>query len=77
MSGDKKVMVYEYIHCPFCGDGSITQSTESFNYKAGFWGGIFMNALGILLFGFLCRKRTECHCCNCGSSFSYYDEEVV
>ena len=77
MSEARKVMVYEYVHCPFCGDTDITLSTETFNFKAGFWGGFFMHAIGALIFGFLCRKRTECHCNNCGSRFSYYDEETA
>lgn len=71
----RKVMVYEYVHCPFCGDTYITLKTESFNYKAGFWGAIFLNVFGILFFGFLCRKRTECYCHNCGSRFTYYENE--
>lgn len=58
------VMVYEYIHCPFCGDTHITLTKESFNYKAGFWGAVFMHAFGAIFFGLLCRKRTECHCHN-------------
>lgn len=77
MSEARKVMVYEYVHCPFCGETDITLETESFNYKAGFWGGFFLHWVGGLLFGLLCRKRTECHCHNCGSIFSYYDNEVV
>lgn len=71
------VLVYEDIHCPFCGDTHITLTTETFNFKAGFWGAVFLHGLGALLFGFLCRKRTECHCHNCGSWFSYYEEEVA
>ena len=31
MSEARKVMVYEYVHCPFCGDTDITLSTETFN----------------------------------------------
>ncbi len=77
MSEARKIMVYEYPHCPFCGDTHITLTTESFNYKAGFWGGFFLHWVGGLLFGLLCRKRTECYCHNCGSIFSYYDNEVV
>lgn len=73
----EKVMVYEHIHCPFCGDTHITLTTESFNYKAGFWGAVFLHAFGALIFGFLCRKRTECHCHHCGSWLSYYEEEVA
>lgn len=75
MSDTQRVMVYEYVHCPFCGETDITLTTETFNYKAGFWGGFFLHWLGGLLFGFLCRKRTECFCHNCGSRFSYYEEE--
>ena len=71
----RKVQVYDYVHCPFCGEAEITLSEESFNYKAGFWGGIFLHLLGALLFGLLCRKRIICHCHNCGSKFSYYEEE--
>lgn len=77
MSEARKVMAYEYVHCPFCGSTDITETKEGYNYKAGFWGLIFLNAFGLLLFGFLCRKRTICHCNECGSRFSYYDEEVV
>jgi len=77
MSEARKIMVYEYTHCPFCGSTDITHTKETYNYKAGFWGLIFLNALGMFLFGFLCRKRTICHCHECGSLFSYYDEEVV
>ena len=64
--------MYEDLHCPFCGSIDIYTSTETFNYKAGFWGGFFMHAFGALLFGFCCRKRTECHCNSCGNEFSFY-----
>ena len=40
MSETRKIMVYEYVHCPFCGDTQITLTRESFNYKAGFWGAL-------------------------------------
>ena len=64
--------MYEELHCPFCGSTEISVSTETYNYKAGFWGLIFLNAIGMLLFGFLCRKRNECFCHHCGNEFSYY-----
>lgn len=64
--------MYEYIHCPFCGSTNIHCSKESFNHRAAFWGAIFLHLWGIL-FGFLCRKRTICHCHECGNEFSYYE----
>lgn len=64
--------MYEELHCPFCGSTDIYTSTETYNYKAGFWGLIFLNIFGALLFGFLCRKRTECHCNECSNEFSFY-----
>ena len=75
MKEARRVMVHEIVHCPFCGETEITLRKESFNYKAGFWGGFFLHLLGMLIFGLLCRKRTIAHCHNCGSEFSYYEEE--
>ena len=63
---------YEHIHCPFCGSVEIEGEEETFNYKAGFWGILFLHFLG-LLFGFFCRKRVNCRCRNCGGEFSFYD----
>lgn len=63
--------LYDELHCPYCGSTDIYTSTEIFNYKAGFWGGFFLH-FGILLFGFLCRKRTKCYCNRCGGEFSFY-----
>ena len=73
----ENVGLNEHIHCPFCGGTNLTLTTESFNYKAGFWGCIFLRIIGALLFGLLCRKRTECYCHNCGSRFSFYEKEVA
>ena len=64
--------MYEDIHCPFCGSTDIFYYGESFNYKAAFWGGIFLHIIGALIFGFACRKRTECLCNECGEKFSFY-----
>lgn len=64
--------MYEDLHCPFCGSTDIYDSREFFNYKAAFWGIIFLHAFG-LFFGFFCRKRTNCRCSECGGEFSFYD----
>lgn len=64
--------LYDELHCPYCGSTDIDTSTETFNYKAGFWGGFFLHFFGILLFGFLCRKRIKCYCNRCGGEFSFY-----
>ncbi len=64
--------MYHYIHCPFCGSENVRKEKESFNYKAAFWGTLFLSLWGIL-FGFFCRKRTECHCNECGNDFSFYE----
>lgn len=77
MSEPRKVQVYEELHCPFCGSTEIIPSKENFNYKAGFWGVIFLHVFGLLIFGFGCRKRIECDCQYCGSRFSFYKNEVV
>lgn len=66
-------MNYENLQCPYCGGTHFYLTSESFNYKAAFWAGIFLNIIGILLFGFLCRKRTICHCKECGNEFSFYE----
>jgi len=63
--------MYDELHCPFCGSTDIYDSQESYNYKAAFWGVVFLHAFGIL-FGWFCRKRTECHCNDCGNEFSFY-----
>ena len=42
--------MYEELHCPFCGSTEISVNKETYNYKAGFWGLIFLNAIGMLLF---------------------------
>ena len=76
MSEARKVRIYEELHCPFCGSTYIDYKNESFNYKAAFWAVLFLHVWG-LLFGFFCRKRTECYCQDCGSQFSYYEEERV
>ena len=31
----------------------------------------------VMGFGLFCRKRTICHCHNCGSTFSFYEKEVI
>lgn len=77
MGGTRIVQVYEELHCPFCGSTEIYCEEEDYNYKAGFWGGVFLNLIGALLCGFFCRKRTIAHCNYCGSNFSYYEEECV
>ena len=64
--------MYEYLHCPFCGSTDLECCKENFNYKAAFWGALFLHIWGIL-FGVFCRKRTICNCNNCGNKFSYYD----
>ena len=64
--------MYKEIHCPFCGSTDIYEYEEGFNYKAAFWGVLFMHFFGII-FGLLCRKRTICYCEECGSEFSFYD----
>jgi hypothetical protein len=64
--------MYEEIHCPFCGGTNITCSKEGFNFKAAFWGALFLSLWGIL-FGVFCRKRTKCKCSDCGREFSYYE----
>lgn len=60
--------MYELIHCPFCGSTEIAYWKEHFNYKAAFWGTLFLSIWG-LLFGFFCRKRTKCKCGDCGCEF--------
>lgn len=75
MEKPKLVMVYEDIHCPFCGSTDVSQTNESFNYKSGFWGLFFLSWIGALIFGFLCRTRIECICHECGGKFSFYDKE--
>ncbi len=77
MSDTQKVMVYEYVHCPFCGETDLMYATETFNYKAGFWGAIFLHWIGGLIFGFLGHKRIECLCNNCGGQFSFTEDEIA
>lgn len=64
--------MYAEIHCPFCGSTDINSARESFNYKAAFWAVLFIHLWGVL-FGLLCRKRTMCHCVDCGNEFSFYE----
>ena len=68
-----RVSMFEHIHCPFCGSVNISGDKESFNYKAAFWGTLFLSIWG-LLFGFFCRKRTVGHCDDCGGDFLIYNE---
>lgn len=64
--------IYDEIHCPFCGSTKIYYRKEGFNYKAAFWGTLFLSLWG-LLFGIFCRKRMKCECMDCGGEFSYYE----
>ena len=66
------MMLYEYVHCPFCGSSDVENRREKFNYKAAFWAILFLPLWG-LLFGAFCRKRTICHCNNCDNEFSFYE----
>lgn len=68
-------VTYDELHCPFCGSTDIQDYQESYNYKAAFWGIVFIHAIGIIL-GWLCRKRTICHCNQCGGEFSFYKEQI-
>ena len=69
--------MYNELHCPFCGSTDICSWKEGFNHRAAFWGMFFMHLFGGIFFGLLCRKRTICECQDCGSRFSYYNEEVA
>jgi len=66
------VEMYELIHCPFCGSTDIEERREGFNYKAAFWGLLFIHAFGIL-FGWFCRKRSICTCHECNNKFEYFE----
>ena len=63
--------LYDELHCPFCGSTDIIDWKEEFNYKAAFWGALFLPLWGIL-FGWFCRRRTMCHCNECDNEFSFY-----
>lgn len=66
-------MYYDAIRCPFCGSKNLSYRSEDFNHRAAFWAFIFLHLLGAIIFGLLCRKRTICHCNDCGSEFSFYE----
>lgn len=69
---ENEYIIYEEVHCPFCGSTDIDGSSESFNFKAAFWGTLFLSIWGVV-FGWLCRKRTNCYCHRCGREFSFYE----
>ena len=58
------------IRCPYCGSFKIESSEDDYDYKSGFWWGVFGSGLLGFLAGLYGNKKTKCHCKKCDRDFT-------